>query len=280
MKNKFLIILPLLVLGFVAFGWQTPTDYVDNSVDTSCAVDNTTFSDGEEIVYKLYYNWNFVWISAGEVRFRVKDIESQYYVSAYGHTYSSYDWMFKVRDKYEAYIDKQSLLPVMAVRNVEEGNFRLYDKVGFNQERNFVVSERGKTSDKTKKTQYNIPNCTHDVLSAIYYIRNVDFEQMGQNAKVPLTIFMDKETWPLGVRYKGKKKKKKIKGLGTFNCLQLSPEVIAGDVFDENTEMNIWVSDDQNKIPLLIESPISVGSVKAVLKSYKGLKYDMTSKIK
>lgn len=280
MKNKLILLFSLLVVSLVAFAWKPNQQLVDNSIDTSCAMENTTFVDGEQITYKLYYNWNFVWISAGEVTFNVKDIESQYYVSAYGRTYSSYDWMFKVRDKYESYIDKASLLPVLSVRDVHEGNYQLYDKVNFNQELNFAVSERGKTAKHTKKTQFDVPACTHDVLSIVYYIRNLDFDNMNVGTKVPTRIFMDNETWPLGVEYKGKKKKKNIKGLGKFNCIQLSPEVIAGDVFKEDTEMNIWVSDDKNKIPLLIESPISVGSVKAVLKSYKGLKYDMTSKIK
>ena len=66
----------------------------------------------------------------------------------------------------------------------------------------------------------------------------------------------------------------------TFKTIKFTPEVIAGQVFDEDTEMNVWVTDDQNRIPLLIESPVAVGSVKAVLKNYKGLRYDMTAKVK
>jgi hypothetical protein len=43
--------------------------------------------------------------------------------------------------------------------------------------------------------------------------------------------------------------------------------------------MTVWVGDDENRIPVMIESPVSVGSVKVVLKSYKGLKYDFTAKV-
>jgi hypothetical protein len=54
--------------------------------------------------------------------------------------------------------------------------------------------------------------------------------------------------------------------------------VIAGNVFKDDAKMTVWVSDDQNRIPVLIESPVSVGSVKMVLKEYWGLKYDFKAK--
>ena len=122
-------------------------------------------------------------------------------------------------------------------------------------------------------------DCMHDILSVVYYARNIDYDNFDAGQTFPVKIFMDKEIHPLQVKYKGKEAKKKIKGQGSFNTIKFSPEVITGDVFEEGTEMNIWVSDDGNRIPLLIESPVSVGSVKAVLKSYSGLKHDLSAKV-
>ena len=90
-----------------------------------------------------------------------------------------------------------------------------------------------------------------------------------------MKIFMDKKPWELKMTYKGKASNKKIKGLGRYDALVISPELITGDVFPEGSEMKVYASDDENRIPLLIESPVSVGSVKAILKSYSGLKYDL-----
>ena len=67
--------------------------------------------------------------------------------------------------------------------------------------------------------------------------------------------------------------------MGKYNTLKFQPQVIAGNVFDDDSKMSVWVSDDLNRIPLLIESPVSVGSVKVVLKEYKNLKYDFTAKV-
>ncbi|MEM1319060.1 MAG: DUF3108 domain-containing protein [Bacteroidota bacterium] len=245
-----------------------------------CFMENTAFEVGEQITYKLYYNWNFIWLSAGEVVFTVAEDGSQYHLSAAGRTYKTYEWFFKVRDYYDTYIDKESLLPQLSIRNVHEGKYRLYDKVSFEQEKKKAVSMRGKTKEKTVRSEYNIDECMHDVLSIIYYTRNINFQGYESGQNFPIKIFMDKEVWPLKVHYKGRVPNKKIKGRGRFNTLQFSPEVIAGTVFKKGTEMNVYVSDDQNRIPLMIESPVSVGSVKAVLKNYEGLKHPMEAKIK
>ncbi len=76
----------------------------------------------------------------------------------------------------------------------------------------------------------------------------------------------------------GKESRKRIKGLGMCNTMVFAPQMIIGEVFTEEDGMQVWVSDDQNKIPLMIESPISVGSVKVILSKWTGLKYPLDLK--
>lgn len=243
----------------------------------SCTTQNSTFQEGEEVTYKMFYNWKFVWVAAGEVTFRVKDMGNQYYLSAVGRTYRSYDPFFKVRDTYECYVDKKTMLPTVSIRQVEEGKYRLYDKVTFDRKRNVAKSLRGKSKETAEIAEYPIDNCIHDILSIIYFARNVDFADMNPGEKIPIDLFMDKETWPLSVTYRGQEEQKRIKGNGKFNTMVFSPQLISGEYFKEGDEMKVYVSDDKNRLPLIIESPLSVGSVKAVLKDYKGLKYEMTA---
>ncbi|MBK7873110.1 MAG: DUF3108 domain-containing protein [Saprospiraceae bacterium] len=244
-----------------------------------CSITNNAFRPGEEMTYKLYYNWNFVWIAAGEVTFKVKDQGEQYLLSAHGRTYKSYEWFYKVRDKYDTYVDKQTLLPTVSIREVQEGKYRLYDKITFDRQRNKAVSMRGKSKDVAVPAEYDIDACMHDILSVVYSSRNVDFNSMQKGAQVPVKLFVDKEAWAISVKYLGRDDNKKIKGQGRFKAIQFSPKVGGGFYFNENTDMKVWISDDKNRIPLLIESPLTVGSVKAVLKDYKGLKYDLTAMV-
>ena len=271
----------LLLFGLMAFASRPISKHPISSTNIStCSIENQCFQGGEEIVYKLYYSWNFVWLSAGEVTFRVKDVGDQYHVSAVGRTYSSYEWFFKVRDVYESYLDKETLLPHTSIRDVHEGKYTLYDKVQFDQQKGKATSHRGKTKAEAEQKEYDIDQCMHDILSIIYFSRNLDFDQMSIGTEVPIKIFMDKEVWPLKFIYRGNEANKKIKGSGRFNTIKFTPQVILGDIFTEEVGMNLWVSDDQNKIPLLIESPLSVGSVKAVVKRYNGLRYELSSKLR
>lgn len=288
MKKKSLIkngFASLSLIFLMAFTLPVPTRLVDSAsgqnplLGEQCDMTNNVFEDGEELTYKLYYNWNFVWLSAGEITFRVKDMGNKYYISAIGQTYKSYDWFFKVRDKYEVWLDKETLLPELSVREVQEGGYSMYDKMTFDHKRGKIASLRGKTKDQAQLTEYEVESCLHDILSILYYIRNVEFDSMKQGDNVPIKIFIDKKKWPLRVKYLGKDSHKRIKGVGKFKTLKFSPEVIKGYVFKTDDPMTIWASDDNNRIPLMIESPVRVGSVKAVIKNYKGLKHALAAKV-
>lgn len=245
-----------------------------------CKSQNTAFLPGEELTYKIYYNWNFVWLSAGEVTFRVIDDDDQYHLQVVGETYDSYDWFFKVRDYYDTWVQKDNLLPIMSIKSLEEGKYRLYDYVTYDHSRRTAYNERGKAKDDIReRKKYNIDGCIHDMVSILYYARNIDFSSYRAGDTFPIKIFADKETWPLGVTYRGREAEKKIKGLGKYNTLRFSPQVIEGDVFPEDTELNVWVTDDANHLPLIIESPLSMGSVKAVLKKSEGLRFPVKAKL-
>lgn len=277
----------LLILGILAFmipgdsdrrqDIPTPTVQVDPEI---CPSENNCFTGGERIEYKLYYNLNFIWIPAATVVFNVEDQGDQYHISAVGKTLKSYNWFFKVEDYYDVVLDKETLLPIASTRNVKEGGYKLYEEITYDQEKNKAFSLRGKTKEKAVMREFEVSSCIQDILSVIYHARNLDFKNYEVGQKFPVKIFMDKEEWPLQVSYLGEEHDKKIKGLGKYNTIKFQPEVITGEIFEEGAEMLVWASNDKNCIPLLIESPISVGSVKAVLKSYEGLRHDFTSQTK
>jgi hypothetical protein len=265
-------LLPLLL----AFGPAVNHD--STPIFQPCRTENNVFLAGEEIVYKIYYNWNFIWLSAGEVTFRVYDEGDEYHISAKGRTYDSYEWFFTVRDNYDSYIDKETLLPRLHIRDVNEGSYERYDKVHFDQASQTAVSNRGRNREDATPETFDLEGCMHDILSSVYYLRNVEVDKLNAGDELPVKIFFDRETFPLKIKYHGSEKNTKVKGMGHFRTHRFSPDLITGEVFKDGDEMNVYVSADKNKIPVLIESPVSVGSVKVVLKSYKGLRYDFTAK--
>jgi len=265
----------LLVLA-VVFSIQMK---VSDVVREDCYRTNTSFKAGERLVYKVYYNWKFVWIPAGEVVMDIKENAEDYEVKVVGTTYESYDNFFKVRDYFYSKIDKKTLLPSNFVRRVEEGDYRLFDSVAFDQNTLTAKSFHGKTKAAATMQNHKLSQCMHDLVSILYALRNTETKYLKKGDHLPVKVMFDKEIYPVKVVYNGKDSAKKIKDLGKFKTLRITPSMVAGTVFKDETKMDIWVSDDENKIPLLIESPLSVGSGKAILKSYSNLRNSFTSKI-
>ena len=241
--------------------------------DTLCDLRNIAFHSGEYMKYKVGYALSLMWIKAGQVEFSVKDVELRgreaYHIVGEGGTYSFYEWLFKVDDKYETYIDKETLLPLRFVRKIEEGNYKYFNQVDFDHKNNSCTSLKG---------TYKVPDCIQDILSAVYVCRNLDFSNVNVNDTVPFNIFLDNQVYPIYVRYLGKETIRTK--LGKFRCVKFSPLLIEGTVFEAGEAMKVWVTDDKNKLPLRVESPILFGAVKVELDEYSNLRNKVEAKLK
>ncbi len=241
-----------------------------NAQDEFCGARNTSFQNGEKVFYKVYYNVSLIWVNAGEATFTASEQmyagHKAYHIFADGRTVHSYDWFFKVRDIYETYIDEQTMLPLKFLRNVNEGGTKILNDVSFNHDKGTAISTNG---------VFSIPRCTQDVLSTIYYARNIDYNKHKPGDKIPFNMFLDDKLYPLYIRYIGKEKIKTR--YGTFNAVKLAPLLIEGTIFKGGEKMRIWVSDDANHIPLRVESPILIGSIKVDLMGYQNLRSPFTS---
>jgi hypothetical protein len=240
-----------------------------NAGDEFCGIRNSAFQAGEQSVFKVYYTLG-VYIAAGEASFNVSqenfNNKPVYHITGEGKTYSFYDSFFRVRDKYETFVDTASLLPVKFLRNVEEGSYRKNENVTFNHQTGTAVTNEG---------VYKVPNCVQDVVSAIFYARNIDFNKYKPDDKIPFTMFMDNEKYDLYIRYLGKETIKTK--YGKFRAIKFKPLLVKGTIFEGGEKMLVWVSDDANHLPLRVESPISVGSIKVDMMSYRNLRYPLSS---
>jgi hypothetical protein len=240
--------------------------------DDFCGISNKAFMTGESLTYNVFYAVAGIYVNAGTANFTLtKDKVNNvpcYHVIGEGHTNSSYDWIFKVRDKYETYFDTTNLQPLKFVRNVDEGGYKKTENVSFNQQTNTAVTSEG---------VFKLPNCVQDVLSSIYYARNIDFNKYKPGDKIPFSMFLDNEVYDLYIRYLGKEVIKTK--YGKFRAIKFRPLLIKGTIFEGGEKMTVWVSDDPNHFPLRIESPIVVGTVKVDMMGYRNNRYPLTSLI-
>lgn len=241
--------------------------------DDFCGIRNTAFKAGETLTYNVFYSVIGIYINAGTATFSLNlerlNNKPVYHAIGEGHSNSRYDFLFKVRDKYESYFDTGHLKPYKFIRNVDEGGYKKFENVSFNQQTNVATTTKG---------DYKVPDCVQDVLSAVYYARNIDFNKYKVNDKIPFTMFLDNEVYNLYIKYLGKETVKTR--FGKFRAIMFKPLLVKGTMFEGGEKMTVWVSDDRNHIPLRIESPITIGSVKVDMMLYRNLRYPLTSQIR
>jgi hypothetical protein len=240
--------------------------------DDFCDVRNNSFQAGESLSLIVFYNALGLYVNAGTANITVNSErlfnKPVFHIVGTGSTNSKYDWIFKVRDRYETYIDTATLQPYKFIRNVNEGGYRKYENITFNQTTNTAITTQG---------VFKVPNCINDVVGAVYYARNIDFDKYKPGDRIPFFMFLDNEVYNMYIRYEGKQTVKTR--YGKFRAIKFKPLLLKGTIFEGGEKMTVYVSDDANKIPLRIESPLLVGSVKVDMMSYDNLRFPLTSLI-
>jgi hypothetical protein len=268
-----------ITLMLIAFLSVTPL----TAQQGDCEIENFSFQYGERIDYTIYYHLAGIWVKAGEVYFKVDSSNiansAYYHFDSYGQTFSKYDWIYRVRDHYETYTRVKDFRPLRFKREVNEGSTHIREDYLFNHKDQTVKTLRQMEEDGPfVKDTVPYEGCGFDVLSMIYYARNIDFTGVAIDQRIPIKMFLDNAMHESYIRYLGKDQLK-IKDVGAFKVIKFSPLLIEGTIFNAGEDMTVYVTDDENRIPLLIETPILVGSIRARVNQMKGLRHALKSLI-
>ncbi|MBN1952897.1 MAG: DUF3108 domain-containing protein [Bacteroidales bacterium] len=240
-----------------------------------CFRENTAFTIGEQLDYEVYYNLGSLWLNAGYVEFDVKPRvyrgKEVYHLDGTGGTYKSYDWIFTVRDHYQSYLDKDKLVPVWFRRQNDEGGFKVDYEYEFDSERKKIYSKTWNSERPYREDTLDLLPCTFDVMSLVYYARNLDFSGMNPGDSIPTGTFIDNERYDLYIRYLGKETIETREGTA-YRCIKFSALLVEGTIFKGGEDLQVWVTDDSNRVPVIVEAKILVGSIKTYLKSAQGLR--------
>ncbi|MDR1584369.1 MAG: DUF3108 domain-containing protein [Prevotellaceae bacterium] len=245
---------------------------------TNVEEQDLAFNNQEILAYAASYSWGPIFIDVGEVSLKAnktKVYPVEFHMTAEAKTYKFYDKFFKVRDFYEAKFTVPNIRSLYFHRNINEGGYSMKNTYHFDWENNKINAVIQRRQNEPKEFELNLNDCTLDVITYFYYLRNLDFNGIYPNKVYTLSIVLDDDIYNVKCRYLGKEQKK-IKALKTkVNCLKFAVEVIAGSVFKGDEKIILWISDDKNHVPLELESPIIMGTVKGRLISHENLKYPL-----
>ena len=256
---------PSFIIGLFIFGQV--------SAQTGNPKLTPAFKRGETLTYRVHYGI----IDAGDATISVAadtlkfNNRKTFHIVGIGNSRSAFDWFFKVRDRYDSWIDEETLLPQFFLRRINEGGFIINQDYRFNHQQNSVFVKRTGTDQgrSTDGTQFSIPSATHDIISAFYFARSLNLDGAKMGDIVTLQTFFDEEIFPMQVKLVGREVLKTK--AGKIRCLKLRPIIQKGRVFKEEEDLTMWVSDDKNRVPVRLQANVLVGSIKMDLKSYSNL---------
>lgn len=227
------------------------------------------YGDGESFKFRVHYGFvtaGYATLKVNNANIKGKDV---FHVRGYGETVGMSKWFFKVQDDYQSYIDKEKNIPYRFIRKIDEGGYTKDVQIDFNHSTNKATVNDKKNNETTV---FSFPKDTQDMISAFYYLRNkLDTENIKEGDVLEMNMFFDQENYKFRLKFLGKEVLDT--NFGRVRTLIFRPYVQSGRVFKEKESLTVWISDDKNKIPLLIKADLAVGSLKATLTEFKGLQH-------
>ncbi|MAP54242.1 DUF3108 domain-containing protein [Altibacter sp.] len=230
---------------------------------------NKAYEDGEWFKFRVHYGF----VTAGYATLGVDNAflngKEVYHIKGEGRTIGMSKWFFPVEDYYQSYVDKKKDIPYRFIRKIDEGGHTKDIQIDFNHDTNKALVYNKKHNEKDL---VSFPKNAQDMVSSFYYLRNnLDVRNLKEGDTVDMDMFFDKENYKFRLKFLGRETLKTT--FGKVQCLIFRPYVQAGRVFKEKESLTVWVSDDENKMPMLIKADLAVGSLKATLIQFKGLKH-------
>ncbi len=231
-------------------------------------LENNAFQVGEKLTFNVKYGFVTAGVATMEIpQMRRISGREAYHVTFEVNSVPSFDWIYKVRDRYETYIDAKGLFPWRFEQHIREGGYSRDFSAFFDQ-------RKGKA--KTSEGEYEIPKYVNDIVSAFYLARTFDYSNLKKNDRIHLKNFYKDKVYDLDVRYLGRETIDV--SAGTFDCIVVEPLVQEGGLFKSEGSIVVWLSDDALKIPVKVKTKVVIGSIDAELTAYEGLKGKLTSK--
>ncbi len=230
---------------------------------------HSSFQAGEWFKFRIHYGVFTASYATLEVKSETLNERPVYHIVGEGKSSGILSVFFKVEDYYETYIDRKEVIPYRFIRKINEGGHIKDIEINFDHE-----TKKAHVFNKkyNKKESFSVKQGVQDMMSSFYYLRNnIDVSSLQKGNEQLVNMFFDNENYLFKLRFLGREIIKTK--FGKIRCLKFRPIVQADRVFKEEESLTVWVSDDENRMPVRIKADILVGSIKADLEGFKGLKH-------
>lgn len=252
----------------------------------SVSEEQLAFRAGETLQFTMHYEWGIINSDVGKASVTLDtltfDGQRAFKCTVLGSTTKLFDLFFKVREDFRSWFTADGLKPLKFTRDTHEGRYvatNEYNYVRDGAAVPYIAADIYTSSRGQRYVELPLDECTYDLPSLFFLARNMDFGKVVPEVKYPMTFAIDDDVYNVYFILHGREQKK-IKGLGTVNTIRFSAKLLAGNVFTGEEDLTIWISDDENRIPVMFEAPILVGTASGRLDGWSGLKHPFSSLVK
>lgn len=248
----------------------------------SVSRNNLAFEAGEKLSYVMHYRFGILNSDIGKATIALENVNigglESFHCHITGRTSRFYDCFFRVREDFNSWFTSDGLFPVRFTRDTHEGKYEARNDYSYfwNEREPYIDATVFTSSRGDEVMKIPLETCTADLPALFFRARNIDMERVVKDRKYPLTFSIDGEVIDMHFIYRGRETVT-VKGLGKVRCMRFSAQLFEGNIFNGDAYLNIYISDDSNRIPVLFGAPIRVGEVEGRLESYEGLKYPFSS---
>lgn len=266
----------LLLLALTAFRSSAQ----ENCIPVYTKAENeVAYKAGEHAEYALTYKYGIINTDVARATvdldtLRMGDTKA-FHCKVYGRTYGIYRWMFNISEDFQSWFSCDGIRPLRFLRDTYECGYTSKNDYTYHWDSDppyIDAHVECSSDDGPKDLQIPLKPCTFDLPSLYYFARNIDMDKVEQDVRYPMTFAIDDMAYDVYYIYKGRVEKK-IPGLRTVTCLHFKAKLLAGEVFNGDHDMDIYVSDDLNRVPLFFSAEIAVGEARGRLLGCSGLKY-------
>lgn len=282
LKIFILTVFSLLTVSVPHYGQTSQTSCVPVKTTKD---DGLAFKHGERMAFTLHYNWGSINSDVAHAVVRIDSLtyngQKAYKCTLKGQTTRIYDLFFSVREDFQSWFTRDGLKPLKFYRHSKEGSYESKNTYVYDWNASEPVIHADLYTSRVGQHNKELPltKCTFDLPTLFYYARNMDFDVVEPGKKYPMTFAIDDEVYNVYFILYGPETIK-VKGLGSVKTIKFAAKLLEGEVFKGDADMMIWVSDDQNRLPVYFEAPLLMGTATGRMTAYAGLKYPFTALIK
>ncbi len=236
---------------------------------------NNAIASGEKLTYTAAYNMSGILTDLAEVTMETSSVKTSkatlLRLKCKAVTYSKWDHFFKIRDLYESYVNPKTLTPYLYKRDINEGSYYKYMKYTFSHKTKTVKSHLKKKNNYEEKKNIVINSGTKDIVTTLYKVRLFDYKNMSVGTSKSFTIIFDRKEFKGQITYLGKETIQTA--IGEKTCYKLAIGSSQTQVLKGKNSNFLWLTADENKIPVYGKFKIPVGNGELKIKSATGLKH-------